>query len=394
MSGQGTTSITLQVNTAFTTGSITVRANSGCANSSTRSLALSAAIPATPGTVTGTSLACPGNTFTYSVAAVANAESYNWTVPTGSTIVSGAGTNSIQVNFNAGFIANGTISVRASNGCGTSAARNYTVSRNTPGTPSTIVGQTSGICSATVNYSVTNVAGMTYNWVAPSGTTILSGQGTNAISLSVSPTFVSGTLSVNASNSCSTSANRTASLTSRPATPASITGLATGVCIGSQQTYSTAALPGATSYTWTVPASYSIISGQGTNSIIVNIGTANGSITVRGNNSCGSGSTRSLAVTVTNCARMAAEEIEEAVEFDAFVSPNPFNETFTIRTNGANDEKLQISIVDVSGRIVYNQVAIANETINVSPNLANGIYYVSVTNSADIRKLIKVVKAD
>jgi hypothetical protein len=394
ISGQGTTSITLQVNAAFTSGSITVRSNSGCANSTTRSFALSVAIPATPGTITGTSRACPGNTFTYTVAAVANASSYNWTVPTGATIVSGAGTNSIQVNFNAGFVATGNISVTATNGCGTSAARSYSVARNTPATPATIAGQTSGICSATVNYSVTNVAGMTYTWTAPAGTSIVSGQGTNVITLSITPTFVSGTLSVNASNSCSTSANRTASLTARPATPASITGLATAVCIGSQQTYSVAALPGATSYTWTVPASYSIVSGQGTNSIVVNIGTANGSITARGNNACGSGSTRSLTVAVVSCARMAEESIESAVEFDVVVSPNPFNETLNIRTNGTNNEKLQISIVDVSGRIVYNNVAIANETLNISPNLANGIYYVSVTNSADIRKLIKVVKAN
>ncbi len=394
ISGQGTTSITLQANAAFTTGSITVLSSSGCANSSSRSFALSVAIPATPGTVTGTSRACPGNTFTYTVAAVANASSYNWTVPTGATIVSGSGTNSIQVNFNAGFVATGNISVTATNGCGTSAARTYSVARNTPATPGTIAGQTSGICSATVNYSVTNVAGMTYTWTAPAGTSIATGQGTNAITLSVTPTFVSGTLSVNASNSCSTSANRTASLTARPATPASITGLATAVCIGSQQTYSVAALPGATSYTWTVPASYSIVSGQGTNSIVVNIGTANGNITARGNNACGSGSTRSLTVAVVSCARMAEESIESAVEFDVVVSPNPFNETLNIRTNGANNEKLQISIVDVSGRIVFNNVAIANETLNISPNLANGIYYVSVTNSADIRKLLKVIKAN
>jgi hypothetical protein len=91
---------------------------------------------------------------------------------------------------------------------------------------------------------------------------------------------------------------------------------------------------------------------------------------------------------------MAEESIESAVEFDVVVSPNPFNETLNIRTNGTNNEKLQISIVDVSGRIVYNNVAIANETLNISPNLANGIYYVSVTNSADVRKLIKVVKAN
>ena len=394
MSGQGTTSITLQVNAAFASGSITVVSSSGCANSSTRSLALNSAIPGTPGTITGTNRACPGNTFTYSVVAVANASSYNWTVPTGASIISGGGTNSIQVSFNAGFTATGTISITASNGCGTSTARTYSVARNTPATPGTISGQTTGICSSSITYSVVNVIGMTYNWTAPNGTSIVGGQGTNSISLSASPTFVSGTLSVNASNSCSTSANRTATISSRPTTSASISGLASGACRGSQQTYSIAALPGATSYTWTVPASYSIASGQGTNSIVVNIGTVNGSITARGSNACGLGSTRSLAITVANCARMAAESLEEITEFDAFVSPNPFNETLTIRTNSKTNEKIQISITDVSGRLVHQQFATESQSMTITLNIASGVYYVAVTNSADVRKLIKVVKVD
>jgi uncharacterized repeat protein (TIGR01451 family) len=51
-------------------------------------------------------------------------------------------------------------------------------------------------------------------------------------------------------------------------------------------------------YTWAVPAGWTIISGQGTNSITVTVGTAGGTISVTPSNECGNGPARTLAVTV------------------------------------------------------------------------------------------------
>ncbi len=83
--------------------------------------------PATPGAITGLTVLCPGTTNQpYSIATVANATSYTWTVPTGWTITSGAGTDSITVT--AGTTGqNGTISVTANNACGASSASTLTV---------------------------------------------------------------------------------------------------------------------------------------------------------------------------------------------------------------------------------------------------------------------------
>ncbi|MDD2633991.1 MAG: T9SS type A sorting domain-containing protein, partial [Bacteroidales bacterium] len=67
-------------------------------------------------------------------------------------------------------------------------------------------------------YSVTNVAGVTYNW-AFSGTGTITGSG-NSISLSAT---TSGTLSVTASNSCGTSTARTQAITVNPNLPVSVT---------------------------------------------------------------------------------------------------------------------------------------------------------------------------
>ncbi len=81
-----------------------------------------------------------------------------------------------------------------------------------------------------------------------------------------------------------------------PSQPAAITG-AGSVCAGSSQTYSVAAVPGAVSYTWSLPSGWTGTSA--TNSITVTAGTTGGNISVTANNSCGSGTARTLAVTIS-----------------------------------------------------------------------------------------------
>ncbi|MFN5182526.1 MAG: beta strand repeat-containing protein, partial [Bacteroidota bacterium] len=85
-------------------------------------------------------------------------------------------------------------------------------------------------------------------------------------------------------------------LCSPPPAPGSISGTAS-VCSGTSQTYTVAAVSGATSYLWTLPTGWTGTST--TNSITVTVGSAgqNGNITVRGVNTCGNGPTSTLAVT-------------------------------------------------------------------------------------------------
>jgi hypothetical protein len=86
-----------------------------------------------------------------------------------------------------------------------------------------------------------------------------------------------------------------------PTQPGTISGTATNLCRGSTgNTYSVAAVPGATFYQWTVPANFTIASGQGTNSISVSLASnaANGTITVVAGNGCGLSISRTLDVTV------------------------------------------------------------------------------------------------
>ena len=116
----GTTSITVTAGLTGQNGTITVLAANSCGNSSVQSLAVvvSSPAPATPGTISRPTPVCPNTAgLVYSVSPVANATSYNWSLPAGWVITSGAGTNTITVT--SGTVA-GNVSVSASNSCGTS----------------------------------------------------------------------------------------------------------------------------------------------------------------------------------------------------------------------------------------------------------------------------------
>ena len=107
---------------------------SGNTATCTQQITLSPAAPATPGAISGLPMVCEQTAgLVYSVAPVANATVYNWTVPTGWTITSGAGTSSIVVTSGSAG-QNGNISVTSGNFCGTSPSSTSPVSLTSRGT--------------------------------------------------------------------------------------------------------------------------------------------------------------------------------------------------------------------------------------------------------------------
>lgn len=83
---------------------------------------------AAAGPITGKTIVCPGVTETYSIAAVANATNYLWTVPAGASITGGQGTVSITVNW--GTSTGGSVGVTPSNSCAPGAASTVAVTVN------------------------------------------------------------------------------------------------------------------------------------------------------------------------------------------------------------------------------------------------------------------------
>lgn len=320
--GQGTTSITVSFLSTFTTGSIKVAASSNCGSRAPRSITVAATKAGVPAVIIGSTDACPFKgtnvPVTYSIAAVANATSYLWTLPANVTLVSGQGTTSIQVTFANAFTTS-SIKVRSVTNCGSSSDRALSVSGFVPGTPGAITGPTNACAfvgtGLNATYTIRKIAtASSYVWNVPTGATIIShpaGLGVNDTSVVIAydANFVSGTSISVQSAGCglSTARSLSISLSGVPSTPGSISG-PTNPCSfianATLATYTIRPVANASSYTWTAPAGASIVdhpSGTGINDTIVTVsfapGFVSGNITVTSANGCGSNnSARSLAL--------------------------------------------------------------------------------------------------
>lgn len=386
VSGAGTNSIQLQINSGFLSGTLSVRAVNCIGQSAARSLTIYLR-PSTPASISGPiDGVCGGTTQTYSCPVTAGASSYTWTVPAGSTLNSGQGTNSISVTFPSNFVS-GTVSVIGVSACSTSTARSVTV-RSVPAQPGTISGTSTNLCGGgTFAYSITAVAGATgYNWTLPANCTLVTNSG-NSISMSVPSTFTTGTLSVVAVNGCGNSTARTLSLTRLPATPGTITGPTTVCPSATGLSYSVPSTAGLT-YTWTLPTGGIVVSGQGTNAITANWGTVAGSVVVRANNSCGSSSNRTLAVSLLAC-RPMVNNGEEALNPEVSVSPNPGTGLFKLEWTGMENQEAEILVYNAQGQLVFEQSGTPTQ-LNLE-GMPAGLYQVKV-KSQDFQKVLKVVK--
>jgi hypothetical protein len=105
-----------------------------------------------------------------------------------------------------------------------------------------------------------------------------------------------------ASSSCGNSAARTLAVTvnNLPNQPGTISGATAVNAGGGTQTYSITAVSGATSYTWILPSGWTGSSTSTSISATPGSSASSGNISVTANNSCGSSTARSLAVTINS----------------------------------------------------------------------------------------------
>lgn len=301
VSGEGTTEIV--VDPGDNSGEITVVAANACGDSApqTKYVQVDDASPAAPSEITGTIQGCVGEIIPYEVPEVPTATTYQWTVPNtgGWEIVSGNGTRKIMVKV--GSTA-GNITVRAGNGCGVSDPISKYV--EPVSSPSPAPGQIAGDVYTCFNqnglvYSVEPVPTATsYLWKVPEGWSIESGQGTTKIVVNAKQN--GGNITVVAINDCGTSEESILKVIPAeqvPLQPGPITGGQYG-CVSSTATYSIEEITGVNSYFWTVPTTggWEILSGQGTTSIEVKVGSTSGQVKVAGINGCGAGAVSALDV--------------------------------------------------------------------------------------------------
>jgi hypothetical protein len=327
---------------------------------------------------------------------VARASSYNWTVPSGASIISGQGTNIISVAFSGGYVG-GTIDVRASNVCGISPVRSKNITLLILPAPTAINGTKFGLCNAIgTTYSVTAVTGATsYLWSLSGGGTIVSGQGTTSIVVDFGA-FTSANLQVQAVNGCGSSLTRSLYLTGAPGVPDAITG-PSAVCAGGTTAYSIPTVNGtaANGYTWTMTPGGSISSGQGTKNITVLWGAAssNQAVRVTASNACGtSAASAKTGITVSTCTR--PDQYGNGLVFEVY--PNPADVFTRVVFDSRNDDQRYIlRLIDMSGRLVSSQEGTAlsgQNTIDLQlGTTAPGVYFIELQTGDQVAKTRLVV---
>ena len=318
-------SITIRYPARPTTLTLSVLAVSRCGNSAAKSITLNATAPATPSTITGLTDVCPAigtatqsTDVTYSVAAVNNAASYLWSVPSGATITYGQGGTAINVKFPSSFVS-GNITVQSISPCGNSAVKSLTVYKRVAAAPATVAETFNGtaaliaaktsVCGySSAVYRIRKVTYATsYLWTMKNGTyatiTHASASGINdtAVTVSFLNGFTKDSIQVQALTACSVSALKITALSamSLPPSVSSISGSLTP-CIGTAVTY-VASAPAPTStqiavsvFRWTKPNNTTITSASADSSSVTisfNTGYTGGAITAKAQTACGVTST-------------------------------------------------------------------------------------------------------
>jgi len=404
VAGQGTTTLYVSFSSNSiqngVAGAVSVQADNtnGCGASapSVATMSVQLVAPVRPGSISGPLKVCAGDApYTFSVASVARAGSYTWTVPTGATLLSGQGSQVITVSFGAGFVG-GDMTVAASNGCGASPIRIRTLFLNTLPAPAGISGLVNGVCGAVgAVYSITApvTGAVSYQWSVPANVSITSNTG-NSITVDFLPGFTSGNISVVAVNNCGVGTARTITVNGYPTTPGAIAG-STPACLATINTYSISSVTGANNYNWLVSNSFSLKIqpssgpgiGQGSKNIEIKTD-GGGTIAVNASNACGASRNQNLSVTTVICPRIG-DLTAGANLMDIRLYPNPVNDILNIAYTSLSSGVVIIRMYDVTGRLVLTEQNQANEgdnqiTMNVGNILPVGLYIIEVQQAERI----------
>jgi len=283
-------------------GILSCTPSNACGNGTPSTLAVTVtSVPSKPSAISGINTVCASSaTQTYTVNSVVGVN-YNWSVsPTSAATITGsANAASVAVVWNT----SGTIICTPSNGCGSGTPSSLSVTvKDVPAKPSSIAGNTTlCVSEATQTYSITPITGVNYTWsVTPSTAASITGSA-NAASVTV-VWNTSGTIQCTPSNSCGngTPSTLTVTVNDVPLKPSSISGSNTVCASAATQTYSITPVTGV-NYSWSIsPLSAATFTGSSTTASVTVVWNTSGTIICTPSNSCGSGTTSSLPVTVTD----------------------------------------------------------------------------------------------
>ena len=299
--------------------------------------------PTMPVLAAGKREVCVGDILTYSVDNMEGVSGFEYILPTGFTKITGSG-STIVVKVDDTAQENSEISVVPINIntlCSNGAPLVIKIKVNRPpALPGAITGPAAVCVTSEQVYSIEPVPGAdAYTWKVPTNWKIVSGQNTNSIKVLVGSD--PGTVSVLVSNGCGTGGTSVTSNISPNAVPVTpIIVDQSGPCAGLVYTVTNSA--DATGFNWIVPEGFTIISGQGTNSIKVSADGLNRKGTI--------------SVTTTNAA--GCTSIVATLQADAKAADSNLSFPTAFTPNG--DDKNEMWIVENLLKFPDNDIQIIN----------------------------------
>lgn len=379
---------------AKTIGAYKVTVNDGCSKTSNTITISQANITATTGAISGFIDFCAGDINTYTVPNVSGATSYSWSVSpsNAASINAGQGTNSVTINTtNQNFV----LSVTPSNSCGSGTTSTFNVNINTSfgvcdGEVLFAANKTNICVNSSViftNYTNPNLyGGLTPVWNFGIGASPATASGNGPHNITYSSTGlktvkleyvdvfnnVFGNLTksnyINVSGTINTS---------------SITGSQSISCISNGLIYQVNNTLGST-YNWTVPSGATIVSGQGTHSIVVNFNGTAGNITVQETN--GTGCVGNIVSLNVSCISTDISELHK--KNDLIVYPNPASEFIIFKATNVGN----IFLFDSNGKLVFDMHLENEEFVLSTNNFSSGIYFVKFISERNSNVYKIVVK--
>ncbi len=224
-------------------------------------------------------------------------ENYIWSVSPGGTVTSGgtinddfvvvtwhsAGAQSVSVNYPNPF------------GCFAVTTTVFPVTVDPLPVPVPTIAGIAAVCAPSTGNMYTTEAGMNgYTWSVSAGGTIVGSSTGSSIAVTWNNSGLQW-VKVNYSNAsgcmAATPANMNVTVSSLPSAPGIISGAIQVITGQTGVGYSVSPIANATGHSWSLPAGATLVSGNGTNSIVVDfsVNAVSGDISVHGINACGNG---------------------------------------------------------------------------------------------------------
>lgn len=180
-SGQGTTTISVMFGNSANSGNVSVYGSNTAGNGAASNIAVSIkTVPAAPSAVLGSTAPCQASAQTYSVNNISGV-TYTWSIPSGWNIVSGQGTNTLNVTVGN---TSGSVSVLPSNTCGDGLASTIStvvgLAAQTPAAPTGPM-VVDVLTISSTEYSTSSPNADTYTWqLLPAEAGTITGTGSTA----------------------------------------------------------------------------------------------------------------------------------------------------------------------------------------------------------------------